>query len=142
MLICWCRASAGIGHILLPQKRPTMAFSNEFNDYTDGETRNVETMAPKASDPSNQLQPRFDGTHWLFLGVAASGIIGAAAVFVIWWGLAERSQGVVAAGIILFFLVILVWGATATVLTYQALKLLVPAVLALLRNKDKVRLDG
>ena len=119
-----------------------MAFSNEFNDYPDGETRNVETMASKAPDPSNQLQPRFDGTHWLFLGVAASGIIGAAAVFVIWWGLAERSQGVVAAGLMLFFVVTLVWGATAAFLAYQALKLLVPALLSLLRNKGKVRLDG
>ena len=119
-----------------------MASSNELNDYTDGETRNVATMAPKAPDEANQSQSRFDGTHWLFLGVAASGIIGAAAVFVIWWGLAERSQGVVVAGLILFFVATLVWGATATVLTCQALKLLVPSVLALLRNKGKVRLDG
>ena len=119
-----------------------MALSNEMTDCADGETRNLETAEPKAPDESNQPQFRFDGVYWLFFGVATSGIIGAAAVFVIWWGLAERSQGIVTVGLILFLVMTLVWGATATVLTYWALKLLIPAVRVLLRNKGRVRPDG
>ena len=119
-----------------------MAFSNELDDYAGGEPWNVETAVSKVPHGSDQPESRSDGAYWLFLGVAASGIVGVAAVIMIWWGLEERGQGLVALGLILFFVVALVWGATAAVLTYRALKLLAPAVLCLLRNKDKVRLGG
>lgn len=119
-----------------------MAFPNEINDAANSGAQDIEAAAPQVPDESKQPQVRFGGAHWLFLGVACSGIIGTVAVFLIWWGIAERSQGVVTAGLILFFVVNLVWGATAVVITYWALNILIPSVQVLLRNKRKIRLDG
>ena len=131
-----------IERILLSQGHPTMASTNELNDYSDGEALDLDTAASNVPDGSNQVVVRLDGAHLLFLGVAASGIIGAAAVFLIWWGLAERSQDVVVVGLILFFIMTLVWGATAAIITFQALKIMIPVVWALFRNKGQVSPDG